>query len=81
MILDTSILVEIDRVNNMDRIEKLDNEGSHSISAVTVSEFYTGVKMREEPEEYREKNDRLDMGRPCQGSDGAGWLDVDRKDS
>ena len=29
---------------------------------MTVSEFYTGVNMREEPEEYREKNDRLDMG-------------------
>ncbi len=62
MILDTSILVEIDRGNNIERIEKLDNEGSHSTSAVTVSEFYTGVNMREEPEEYREKNDRLDMG-------------------
>ena len=53
MILDTSILVEIDRGNNLDRIEELDNEGSHSISAVTVSEFYTGVNMREDPEEYR----------------------------
>ncbi len=36
---------------------------------------------QEELEEYREKNDRPDMGRPCQGSDGAGWLGVDRKDS
>ena len=57
MILDTSIIVEIDRGNNIDRIEKLDNEGSHSISAVTVSEFYTGVNMREEPEE--DKAERL----------------------
>ena len=57
MILDTSILVEIDRGNNIEKIEKLDEEGSHSISAVTVSEFYTGVNMREEPEE--DKAERL----------------------
>ena len=56
MILDTSILVEIDIGNNREKIEKLDKEGSHSISAVTISEFYTGVNMREEPGEDRQKD-------------------------
>lgn len=51
MILDTSILVDIDRGNNLEKIEKLDSQLPHQISAITVSEFFTGVYMRNSKDE------------------------------
>lgn len=51
MILDTSILVDIDRGTNLDKIEKLDSQNHHKISAITVSEFFTGVYMRNSKDE------------------------------
>jgi tRNA(fMet)-specific endonuclease VapC len=53
MILDTSVLVDIDRGSDIEKIERLDSGTSHKISAVTVSEFFTGVHMREEPDEAK----------------------------
>jgi len=50
VILDTSILVEIDRNNNPAKISKLDQEGPHKISSITVSEFFAGVYVREKSE-------------------------------
>lgn len=51
MILDTSILVDIDRGTNLEKIEKLDSQTNHKISAITVSEFFTGVYMRNSKDE------------------------------
>ena len=43
---DTSVLVDIDRGSVEPRVAKLDNEGRHAISSVTVTELRHGVNMR-----------------------------------
>lgn len=45
---DTSVLVDIDRGGVADRVERLDDEGIHAISSVTVTELRHGVKKRYE---------------------------------
>jgi tRNA(fMet)-specific endonuclease VapC len=42
-LLDTSVLVDIDRGGVDDRVAKLDDEGRHAISAVTLTELHLGV--------------------------------------
>ena len=47
MILDTPVLVDIDRGAKKEKIEKLEEEGPHSVSSVTKTELYTGANLRE----------------------------------
>jgi tRNA(fMet)-specific endonuclease VapC len=49
-ILDTSVVVDIDRGGVDDRVDKLDDEGRHAISAVTVTELRLGVNKQCAPE-------------------------------
>lgn len=42
-ILDTSVLVDIDRGGVADRVTKLDGEGRHAVSTVTLTELHLGV--------------------------------------
>lgn len=63
-LLDTSILVEIDRGHNPKKIKNLDAEGRHAISQVTVTEIYQGLEYQykrgtEKYEESRDKIERL----------------------
>jgi tRNA(fMet)-specific endonuclease VapC len=48
-ICDTSVLVDIDRGGVADRVAKLDDEGRHAISIVTVTELQLGVNKRYDP--------------------------------
>ena len=57
MILDTSVLIDIDRGVEQRKVEKLDSEKPHKISAVTRTEFYTGVNMESDTD--REKARQL----------------------
>ncbi|WP_265110656.1 type II toxin-antitoxin system VapC family toxin [Halosolutus halophilus] len=43
---DTSVLVDIDRGGVADRVARLDDEGRHAISTVTVTELRLGVNKR-----------------------------------
>ncbi|MFP9190049.1 type II toxin-antitoxin system VapC family toxin [Natronosalvus vescus] len=43
---DTSVLVDIDRGGVTNQVAKLDDEGRHAISAVTVTELRLGVNKR-----------------------------------
>jgi len=51
MILDTSILIDIDRGVKEDKLERLQNDAPHQISSVTKAEFFTGVHKRESGDE------------------------------
>ena len=51
---DTSALVDIDRGGVDDRVRKLDDEGRHAISTVTVTELRLGVNKRYENAEPRQ---------------------------
>jgi len=51
MILDTSVLVDIDRGVDSVVVERLDKLSPHIISAVTTAEFYSGVNMRDKKDE------------------------------
>ncbi|SEH15601.1 tRNA(fMet)-specific endonuclease VapC [Natronorubrum sediminis] len=51
---DTSVLVDIDRGGVTERVRKLDDEGRHAISAVTVTELRHGVNKRYEDEASRQ---------------------------
>ena len=61
-LLDTSVVVDIDRGGVDDRVTKLDAEGRHAISAVTATELRLGVEKRYEDDtaEYRTAIDGLD---------------------
>lgn len=48
-ICDTSVLVDIDRGGVAERVAKLDDEGRHAISIVTVTELQLGVNKRYDP--------------------------------
>lgn len=50
---DTSVLVDIDRGGVDDRLARLDNEGRHAISSVTVTELRLGVNKRYQADEHR----------------------------
>ena len=47
-LLDTSVLVDIDRGGVDDRVATLDDTGRHAISIVTVTELELGVEMQYE---------------------------------
>ena len=47
---DTSVVVDIDRGGVAERVARLDDEGRHAISAVTVTELRLGVNIRDDPE-------------------------------
>ncbi|WP_181684995.1 type II toxin-antitoxin system VapC family toxin [Halorhabdus salina] len=47
-LIDTSVVVDIDRGDVGQRVEKLDVEGYHAISVVTVTELRLGVNKRYE---------------------------------
>jgi predicted nucleic acid-binding protein len=51
MILDTSVLIDIDRGVERDKVERLDSEGPHIISSVARAEFFTGVNKRRDTDE------------------------------
>lgn len=61
-LLDTSVLVEIDRENSEQKIEKLDSEGKHAISQVTVMEMFLGIEYKYETgtEDYKEAKNQLE---------------------
>jgi tRNA(fMet)-specific endonuclease VapC len=52
---DTSVLVDIDRGGVDDRVAKLDDEGRHAISTVTVTELRLGVNKRYEAGDHRQR--------------------------
>ena len=45
-LVDTSVVIDIDRGNAGDRVITLDDEGRHAISAVTITELRLGVTKR-----------------------------------
>ena len=45
-LVDTSVVIDIDRGNAGDRVITLDDEGRHAISAVTMTELRLGVTKR-----------------------------------
>lgn len=45
-LVDTSVIIDIDRGNAGDRVITLDDEGRHAISAVTLTELRLGVIKR-----------------------------------
>lgn len=47
-LLDTSVVVDIDRGGVDDKVAKLDDEGRHAISAVTLTELRLGVNKQYE---------------------------------
>ncbi|ELY37655.1 type II toxin-antitoxin system VapC family toxin [Natronorubrum tibetense] len=51
---DTSVLVDIDRGGVADRVARLDDEGRHAISTVTVTELRLGVNKRYQDESTRQ---------------------------
>lgn len=48
-VLDTSVVVDIDRGGIDDKVAKLDDEGRHVISSVTLTELRLGVTKQYEP--------------------------------
>lgn len=60
-LLDTSVVVDIDRGGVDRRVAKLDDGGRHGISIVTITELRLGVNKRYEPgtERYDEAVDDL----------------------
>lgn len=60
-LLDTSILVEIDRGKNMKKIKKLESEGRHAISQVTVTEIFQGLEYKHKNQDERYRQDRKDI--------------------
>ena len=59
---DTSVVVDIDRGGVTERVTKLDDEGRHAISVVTVTELRLGVNKRypSETSAYTEAVEDLD---------------------
>jgi predicted nucleic acid-binding protein len=53
MILDTSVLIDIDRGVKEEKIEKLASESPHTISSITKAEFFTGINKREDTNEEK----------------------------
>jgi tRNA(fMet)-specific endonuclease VapC len=45
-LVDTSVVIDIDRGNAGDRVITLDDEGRHAISAITITELRLGVTKR-----------------------------------
>lgn len=47
MILDTSVIVDIDRGVSRKKVERLDECSPHKICAATIAEYYAGVELGE----------------------------------
>ena len=62
-LLDTSVVVDIDRGGIPEKVEKLDEQGRHSISMVTVTELRLGVELQYEGGTTRHKNAREKIDR------------------
>jgi predicted nucleic acid-binding protein len=74
-LLDTSVVIDIDRGNAGDRITTLDDEGRHAISTVTMTELHLGITKRYE-RETDEFSDALEaLNRLCARFE---LLEVDR---
>ena len=74
-LLDTSVVIDIDRGNAGDRVTTLDDEGRHAISAVTMTELQLGITKRYE-RETDEFSDALEaLNRLCARFE---LLEVDR---
>jgi tRNA(fMet)-specific endonuclease VapC len=50
MILDTSVIVDIDRGVSDAAVNRLDDDSPHMICSITITEFYTGVFLAESEE-------------------------------
>lgn len=61
-LLDTAVLVDIDRGGVDAKVRRLDAEGRHAISVVTVTEMRLGLEKSygRGTEEYAEASDRMD---------------------
>jgi len=61
-LLDTSAVIDIDRGGVGSKVQRLDEQGRHAISMVTVTELYLGVEMKYEAgtDRYRQACDDLD---------------------
>jgi|APHM01.1.fsa_nt_gi Predicted nucleic acid-binding protein, contains PIN domain len=61
-LLDSSVLVDIDRGGVDDRVATLDDTGRHAISMVTVTELQLGVDMQYEPgtDPHQQAHDDID---------------------
>lgn len=61
-LLDTSVLIDLDRGGVDRRVGKLDDEGRHAISIVSVTELYLGVNKRYEADtdDYRNATEDLE---------------------
>lgn len=49
VLFSAAVVLDIDRGGVQERVAKLDDEGRHAISAVTVTELRLGVNRRNEP--------------------------------
>lgn len=60
-LLDTSVLVDIDRGGVDRKVTKLDEQGRHAVSMVTVTELQLGVNLQYETgtDAYRDATDKL----------------------
>lgn len=60
-LLDTSILIEIDR-GDKKKAKKLDDEGKHALNQVTITEMFTGIEYKYErnTETYKKAKEQLD---------------------
>ncbi len=61
-LLDTSALVEIDR-GDMERARRLDDEGKHALSQVTVTEMFLGIEYKYDRESDGYRSAREDLER------------------
>ena len=61
-LLDTSVVVDIDRGGIDEKVQALDEQGRHAISMVTVSELRLGVELQYDrgTDAYRQATDDLD---------------------
>lgn len=61
-LLDTGVLIDLDRGQAEERVHKLEKEGKHAISLVTDTEMRLGVekKYRKGSEKYRKAIDKLE---------------------
>ena len=59
-LLDSSVLIDIDRGNNPEKIAKLDDEGRHCISIVSVTELLTGLE-KSKRKVSKEKRENMEL--------------------
>jgi len=61
-LLDTSVVVDIDRGGVDEKVRTLDEQGRHAISMVTVTELRLGVELGDDrgSDDYRQARDGLD---------------------